>query len=82
MDAASVVPAKRTAAGLESRERALRAAGIEPPSYARGQGYAADDLLDACAAAWTAARAAPGDAETLPDPPETFTDSLPAAIWV
>ncbi len=82
MDAASVVPAKRTAAGLESRERALRAAGIEPPSYVRGQGYAADDLLDACAAAWTAARAATGDAETLPDPPETFTDSLPAAIWV
>jgi predicted RNase H-like nuclease len=82
MDAASVVPAKRTAAGVESRECALRAAGIEPPPYVRGQGYAADDLLDACAAAWTAARAAGGDAETLPDPPETFTDSLPAAIWV
>ena len=82
MDAASVVPAKRTAAGAESRQRALRAAGIEPPSYVRGQGYAADDLLDACAAAWSAARVARGDAETLPAPPETFSDALPAAIWV
>jgi predicted RNase H-like nuclease len=81
MDAASVVPAKRTAAGAESRSRALRAAGIEPPSYVRGQGYAADDLLDACAAAWTAARVARGDAETVPDPPETFSDGLPAAVW-
>lgn len=82
MDAASVVPAKRTTAGVASRERALRAAGIEPPSYVRGQGYAVDDLLDACAAAWTAARVARGDAEILPDPPERFSDSLPAAIWV
>ncbi len=82
MDASSVVPAKRTAAGATSRADALRAAGIEPPSYARGQGYAANDLLDACAAAWSAARVARGDCETLPDPPETYSDSLPAAIWV
>jgi predicted RNase H-like nuclease len=82
MDAASVVPAKRTAAGAESRTGALRAAGIEPPTYVRGQGYAANDLLDACAVAWTAARVARGDAETLPAPPETFSDGLPAAIHV
>jgi predicted RNase H-like nuclease len=82
MDAASVVPAKRTAAGAESRESALRAAGIEPPAYVRGQGYAANDLLDACAAAWSAARVVRGDAETLPSPPETFSDGLPAAIHV
>jgi predicted RNase H-like nuclease len=82
MDAGSVVAAKRTPAGAASRASALRAAGIEPPSYVRGQGYAADDLLDACAAAWTAARVARGDAETLPDPPETRSDSLPAAIWI
>ena len=30
----------------------------------------------------TAARVARGESETLPDPPETFSDSLPAAIWV
>ncbi len=82
MDAASVVPAKRTAAGAASRAGALRAAGIEPPAYVRGQGYAANDLLDACAVAWTAARVARGDAETLPAPPETFSDGLPAAIHV
>ena len=82
MDVASVVPAKRTAAGAGSRAEALRTAGIEPPAYVRGQGYAADDLLDACAAAWTAARVARGEADCLPDPPETFSDSLPAAIWV
>ncbi len=82
MDVASVVPAKRTAAGADSRAGALRAAGIEPPAYVRGQGYAANDLLDACAVAWTAARVATGEAETLPAPPETFSDGLPAAIHV
>ncbi|MGA8247064.1 MAG: DUF429 domain-containing protein, partial [Nocardioides sp.] len=73
---------KRTVAGQSSRAAALRTVGIEPPPYVRGQGYAADDLLDACAAAWTAARVASGVAESLPDPPETFSDGLPAAISV
>ena len=66
----------RVAAGAARR-------GLEPPSYAPGEGYAADDLLDACAAAWTAAalrRRVRRD--SLPDPPETFSDALPAAIWV
>jgi predicted RNase H-like nuclease len=76
------VPAKRTAAGLEARAAALRSVGIGPPAYVRGQGYGAADLLDACAAAWTARRVASGVAESLPDPPETFSDGLPAAIWV
>jgi len=58
MDATSVVAAKRTADGASSRATALRAAGIEPPAYVSGQGYAADDLLDACAVAWSAARVA------------------------
>ncbi len=82
IDSDCVVPAKRTAAGQSSRAAALRTAGIEPPPYVRGQGYGADDLLDACAAAWTAARVAAGLSESLPDPPETFSDGLPAAIWV
>jgi predicted RNase H-like nuclease len=82
IDPASVVPAKRTAAGVRTRTDALRRAGLEPPPYVRGQGYAADDLLDACAVAWTAARVAGGEADTLPDPPETFSDGLPAAIHV
>ena len=41
-----------------------------------------DDLLDACAVAWTARRYAAGTAYSLPDPPEVFSDGLPAAIWV
>jgi predicted RNase H-like nuclease len=82
MDAACVVPSKRTPAGAAARVSALRAAGLEPPAYAPGHGYAADDLLDACAAAWTALRVAHGDHETLPDPPDVFSDGLPAAIWV
>ncbi len=82
IDADCVVPAKRTAAGLEARAVALRSVGIVPPAYVRGQGYGAADLLDACAAAWTARRVATGVAESLPDPPETFSDRLPAAIWV
>jgi predicted RNase H-like nuclease len=82
IDADSVVPSKRTVSGQSSRAAALRTAGIEPPPYVRGQGYTADDLLDACAAAWTAARVAAGASESLPDPPETFSDGLPAAIHV
>lgn len=82
IDPASVVPAKRTAAGLEARAAALRSVGIDPPAYVRGQGYGAADLVDACAAAWSARRVAAGIAESLPDPPETFSDGLPAAIRV
>jgi predicted RNase H-like nuclease len=48
----------------------------------KGDGYAADDVLDACAAAWTAVRRTNGLARSLPEPPETFSDGIPAAIWV
>jgi predicted RNase H-like nuclease len=41
-----------------------------------------DDMLDAGAAAWTARRVARGEARTLPDPPETFSDGLSCAIWI
>jgi predicted RNase H-like nuclease len=82
MDPTSVVLSKRTVAGRQAREDALRAAGVAPPAYQTRQGYSADDLLDACAAAWSARRVACGTAESLPDPPETFSDGLPAAIRV
>jgi predicted RNase H-like nuclease len=82
MDPACVVLSKRTAGGHQARQDALRAAGVTPPPYVKGQGYTADDLLDACAAAWSARRVATGIAESLPDPPETFSDGLPAAIRV
>ena len=82
LDPACVVPSKTTAAGREARRAALRGAGLEPPAYLAGRGYGPDDLLDGCAVAWTARRYATGTASSLPDPPEVFSDGLPAAIWV
>jgi predicted RNase H-like nuclease len=82
LDARSVVPSKKTQEGTQARRRALGAAGVRPPAYSTGAGYAEDDLLDACAVAWTARRYAAGTAYPLPDPPEVFSDGLPAAIWV
>jgi predicted RNase H-like nuclease len=41
-----------------------------------------DDVLDAAAVAWTAARVAAGTARSLSDPPAVFADGLPAAIRV
>lgn len=82
IDPASVVPSKTTVVGRETRRAALLGAGLEPPAYLPGGGYGPDDLLDACAVAWTARRYATGTASSLPDPPEVFSDGLPAAIWV
>jgi predicted RNase H-like nuclease len=82
IDPRSVIPSKLTPAGRAARGTALTSAGLAPPAYVRGQGYAADDLLDACAVAWTARRYAAGAAYSLPDPPELFSDGIPAAIWV
>jgi predicted RNase H-like nuclease/GrpB-like predicted nucleotidyltransferase (UPF0157 family) len=82
IDPHCVVPRKSTVAGAAARLAALRSVGVEPPAYTRGQGYAEDDLLDACAVAWSAARYAAGTAYSLPDPPEVFSDGIPAAIWV
>ena len=82
IDPACVVPSKTTVVGRETRRAALIGAGLEPPSYAPGRGYGPDDLLDACAVAWTARRYATGTASSLPDPPEVFSDGRPAAIWV
>ena len=39
-----------------------------------------DDVLDACAAAWTAKRCADGSARSLPDPPELIAGRQ-VAIW-
>jgi predicted RNase H-like nuclease len=82
IDPVCVVPSKLTPGGRSSRELALRSAGLIPPAYVPGQGYAPDDLLDACVVAWTAARYAAGTAYSLPDPPEILPDGTSAAIWV
>ena len=80
--AGAPLPGKRTAEGQQARLDALAAAGIARPSVLRGSGYAADDVLDACAVAWSAHRRATGDARWLPDPPEVFSDGIRAAIVV
>lgn len=81
MTGAPITSNKKTDEGRAERLTALAAAGIARPSVLQGQGYAADDVLDACAVAWTAARRANGLARSLPDPPEVFSDGIPAAIW-
>ncbi|QZY29547.1 DUF429 domain-containing protein [Nocardioides coralli] len=79
---ADTVPSKRTAAGRAVRLAALRGAGITPPARLDGPGHGADDLLDACAVAWTARRHLTGASRSLPADPEVFSDGLPAAIHV
>jgi predicted RNase H-like nuclease len=75
--------AKSTWAGIETRRELLAAAGIALTGDLGAAGAAAkvDDILDAAAVAWTARRAARGQAQSLPDPPQTFSDGLPCAIW-
>ncbi|MGL5818584.1 MAG: DUF429 domain-containing protein, partial [Phycicoccus sp.] len=82
MAGAPIGAGKRTEEGARARLRALAAAGVARPSVLSGHGYATDDVLDACAVAWSAARRAVGVARSLPDPPEVFSDGIPAAIVV
>jgi predicted RNase H-like nuclease len=83
MNGQTPLPArKKTLLGLAVRRDLLAAEGMEVPDLPaslRGVGH--DDLVDACAAAWTARRAAAGLARPLPDPPQFFSDGIPAAIW-
>lgn len=72
---------KRTAEGERERRAALAGAGLRPPD-APPRGAAVDDLLDACAAAWTARRVLAGVARRFPDEPEVFSDDIPAAVHV
>lgn len=73
-----VLPSKRSAEGITRREAALRRHGI---SVTRARGAAADDVLDAAAVAWSAARHARGDAVSLPDPPQRGPRGERIAIW-
>ena len=73
---------KKDLEGVLDRRRALTAAGLVAPPWFRGSGFAEDDLLDACAAAWTAVRHSQGAAVCLPEVPEVFSDGIPAAIRV
>lgn len=74
---------KPTWAGSYERRRLLADAGFDLDHDFGPAGRAAgtDDLLDAAAAAWSAARYLRGEAVSRPDPPERFADGVPCAIW-
>jgi predicted RNase H-like nuclease len=74
---------KHTWAGAHQRHRLLTNAAIplDGDLGETGRLVAVDDILDAAACAWTARRVARGQARSLPDPPEVFSDGLLCAIW-
>ncbi|WP_338749702.1 DUF429 domain-containing protein [Janibacter alittae] len=74
---------KSSWAGFEQRRRILAKSGFCLPSDlgTAGELAATDDVLDAAAAAWTAARFAQGTAVSYPSTPENFGDGHEAAIW-
>lgn len=82
MAGAPVLARKKDADGVRARREALAAHGILAPPWFRGAGFGEDDLLDACAAAWSAVRHSLGVGESFPATPEVFSDGIPAAIRV
>ncbi len=82
MAGAPVLARKKDADGVRARREVLADHGIAAPPWFRGAPFGEDDLLDACAAAWSAVRHSHGLAESFPDDPEVFSDGFPAAIWV
>jgi predicted RNase H-like nuclease len=71
---------KRSWNGQMERRRLLSAAGVVLPEELAAGEAAADDVLDAAIAAWSAARRANGEAATLPVGPP-LQDGRPVAIW-
>jgi predicted RNase H-like nuclease len=80
---APLTDSKSTWAGAVRRKRLLAAAGLEVSGNLglTGRQAGVDNVLDAAAVAWTAARYARGAARCTPDPPERFSDGIAAAIW-
>jgi predicted RNase H-like nuclease len=73
---------KSTWAGAEERRSLLEGAGMLPQGLNHaGTMAAVDDVLDAAAVAWTARRHSRGEARSLPDIPEVFSDGRPCAVW-
>jgi predicted RNase H-like nuclease/8-oxo-dGTP pyrophosphatase MutT (NUDIX family) len=82
MAGSPLATSKKDPEGVQARREALASQGLTAPAFFRGAGFGEDDLLDACAAAWSAARHDRGASESFPATPETFSDGLPAAIRV
>lgn len=74
--------AKTSWGGFHERLRVLAAHGIEVPVDAGTASVVPPaDLLDAAAAAWSAARVATGQASRMPDPPEDLGGTLAAITY-
>jgi predicted RNase H-like nuclease len=74
---------KKTWAGAEQRRKLLDRAGIRLMGElgVAGEMAAVDDILDAAATTWTARRFVSGQARSLPELPEVFSDGIECAIW-
>jgi predicted RNase H-like nuclease len=79
-DGTALTYRKKSAGGMFERLELLLLHGIDISEYGPVAVVPIDDVLDAAAAAWTAARIARGVAVSLPDPPEA-QDGLEVAIW-
>ncbi len=81
---AAVAQSKHGAEGRAIRTRLLKNNGfekVEAALHKRPRGVAPDDLLDASAACWTAARIRAGRARRLPDDPPADARGLRMEIW-
>jgi predicted RNase H-like nuclease len=83
MAGAPLSDSKSTWAGAVRRRELLAANGIDLAGHLGLSGFrvGVDDVLDAAAVAWTAARVAAGTADRLPALAERFSDGVDCAIW-
>lgn len=73
---------KKSWRGQRARLRVLAAHGIDLPEDLGAAAHVpADDVLDAAAVAWSAARIAAGRAYSVPDPPRVNERGQRIAIW-
>lgn len=76
---------KKTEQGRKARIARLQSAGFDIHEASIGKlakgGVSKDDVLDAYAACWTARRIARGEAERLPEDPETDLQGLRMEMW-
>lgn len=72
---------RRTGAGTAERRSVLATGGVFVPTGAP-HGIGTDDVLDACAAAWSAHRVKNGEATTFPGEPQRHSDGIPSAVHV
>lgn len=81
MAGAPLASRRRTGDGSAERRAVLATGGVYAPTTAP-HGIGTDDVLDACAAAWSAHRVKNGEATTFPEEPQRHSDGIAAAIHV